>query len=68
MAWTILLRRICPHPDPHIPASLWGTIPGLSPHETILLEDTVADMDPVDLIIASLNVRGAFLNTPWTLL
>ena len=25
-------------------------------------------MDPVDLIIASLNVRGAFPNTPWLLL
>ena len=25
-------------------------------------------MDPVDLIIASLDVKGAFLNTPWLLL
>ena len=25
-------------------------------------------MDPVDLIIASLDIKGAFLNTPWLLL
>ena len=25
-------------------------------------------MDPVDLIIASLHIKGAFLNTPWLLL
>ena len=68
IVWTILLRRIRPHLDPHIPASLWGTIPGRSPHEAIFLQDTIADMDPVDLIIPSLDVKGAFPNTPWLLL
>ena len=68
IVWTILLRRIRPHLDPHIPASLWGAIPGRSPHEAIFLQDTIADMDPVDLIIASLDVKGAFPNTPWLLL
>ena len=67
IVWTILLRRIRPHPDPHIPASLWGAIPGRSPHEAIFLQDTIADMDPVDLIIASLDVKGAFPNSPWLL-
>ena len=66
--WTNLLRRIRPHLYPHIPASLWGAIPGRSPHEAIFLQDTIADMDPVDLIIASLDVKGAFPNTPWLLL
>ena len=66
--WTILLRRIRPYLYPHIPASLWGAIRGRSPHEAIFLQDTIADMDPVDLIIASLDVKGAFLNTPWLLL
>ena len=65
---TILLRRIRPRPDTHIPASLWGAIPGRSPHEAIFLQDTIADMDPLDLIIASLDVKGAFPNTPWLLL
>ena len=64
---TILLCRIRPHLDPHIPASLWGAIPGRSPHEAIFLQDTIADMDPVDLIIASLDIKGAFPNTPWIL-
>ena len=68
MVWTILLRCIRPHLDPHIPASLWGAILGRSPHEAIFLQDTIADMDPVDLIIASLDVKGAFPNTPWLLL
>ena len=68
IVWTILLRRIRPHLDPHIPARLWGAIPGQSPHEAIFLQDTVADIDPVDFIIASLDVKGAFSNTPWVLL
>ena len=68
IVWTILLRRIRPHLDPHILASLWGATPGRSPHKAILLQDTIANVDPVDLIIASLDVKGAFPNTPWLLL
>ena len=68
IVWTILLRRIRPDLDPHIPGTLWGAIPGRSPQEAIFLQDTVAKMDPVDLVIASFNVKGAFLNTPWLLL
>ena len=68
IVWTVLLRRIHPHLDPHIPASLWGAIPGRSPHEAIFLQDTIANMDPVDLIIASLDVKGASPNSPWLLL
>ena len=68
IVWTILSRRIRPHLDPHIPASLWGAIPGRSRNEAVFLQDTVADMDPVDLIIASVDVKGAFLNSPWLLL
>ena len=67
MVWTIVLRRIRPHLDLHKPASLWGAIMGLSPHEAIFLHGTIADMDLVDLIIASLDVKGAFPNTPWLL-
>ena len=68
IVWTILLHRIRPHLDPYIPAILWGAIPGRSPHEAIFLQDTIANMDPIDLIIASLDVKRAFLNTPWLLL
>ena len=59
IVWTILLRRIRPHLDPHIPASLWGVIQGRSPHEAIFLQNTIADMDPVDLITASLATGSA---------
>ena len=65
---TISLRDIRPHLDPDIPASLWGATPGRSLHEAIFLQDAVTNMDPVDLIIASLDVKGAFRNTPWLLL
>ena len=68
IVWTNLLRRICPHLDPNIPASLCGAIPGRSPHKAIFLQDTIADMEPVNLIIASLNVEEAFSNSPWLLL
>ena len=68
IVWIILLRRIRLHLDPHIPASLWRATPGQSAQEAIFLQDTVADMVPVDLIIASLDVKGAFLNTSWLLL
>ena len=68
IVWTIVLRRNCPNVDPHVSASLWGAIPGRSPHEAIFLQDTIPDMDPVDLIIASLDVKGALPNTPWLLL
>ena len=68
IVWTILLRRIRPRLNPHIPAGLCGAIPGRSPHEAIFIQDTIADMDPVDLIIATLDVRGAFPNTPWLIL
>ena len=68
MIRTILLHRIRPHPDPDIPASLWGAILGRSPREAIFLQDTIADMDPLDLIIPSLDVKGVLLNTTWLLL
>ena len=61
---TIILRRIRPYLDPHIPASLWRAISGRSAHEVILLQDTVAHMEPIELIIVSLDVKGADPNTP----
>ena len=43
-------------------------IPGNSPLEAIFMQDAVADMDPLDLIITPLDVKGAFPNTPHRLL
>ena len=50
------------------PPASGGPSQGRSPQEAIFLQDTIADMDPVDFIIASLNVKEAFQNTPWLLL
>ena len=41
---------------PAYPPASWA-IPGRSPHDAILLQDTIANVDPVDLIIASLDVK-----------
>ena len=65
IVWTILLRRIRPNLDPHIPSSLLGAIQGRSPHQAPLLQDAVDDMDPMAVVIASLSVKWAFSNTPW---
>ena len=41
-----------------------GEFMGATPGYCIFLQDTIADMDPVELIIASLDVKRAFPNTP----
>ena len=46
----------------------WSELPGHSPLEAILMQDAVEDMDPLSLIITSLDVEGAFPNTPHRLL
>ena len=68
IVWTLILHRIRPHMAAHIPASMWGAILGRSAHEAIFLQDTATDMDPLSLILTSLDVKGAFVNTPWLLL
>ena len=47
---------------------MWGAIPDRSPLEAIFLQDAVVDMDPISLIIMSLDVKGAFPNSPHLLL
>ena len=41
---------------------------GRSPHEAIFLQDTALDVNPYKMIVASLNVQGAFPHTPHWLL
>ena len=62
IVWTILLRRIRPHLDPD-----WVAIQSWFTHDAIVLEDTIANVDPMALIIASLDVNGAFSKNPWLL-
>ena len=51
-----------------IPPTMWGAISGRSPLEAVFMQDAVVDMDPISLIITSLDIKGAFPNTPHRLL
>ena len=68
LVWTLILGRIAPAVFAHVPASMWGAMAGRSPHEAIFLQDTALDMNPYEMIIASLDVRGAFPHAPHRLL
>ena len=63
--WTRILGCIAPAVLAHVPASMWGAMAGRSPHEAIFLQDTALDVNPYEMIFASLDVQGAFL-TPHT--
>ena len=56
LVWTLILGR------------MWGAMAGRSPHEAIFLQDTALDMNPYEMIIASLDVHGAFPHAPHRLL
>ena len=68
LVWTLILGRIAPAVFAHVPASMWGAMAGSSPHEGIFLQDTALDMKPYEMIVASLDVRGAFAHAPHRLL
>ena len=63
LIWMLILRRVAPAVYRAIPPTMWGAIPGRSPLEAIFMQDAVVDMDPISLIITSLDVKGAFPNT-----
>ena len=64
----LILKRVAPAVYRAIPLTMWGAIPGRSPLQAIFLQDAVVDMDPISLIITSLDVNGAFHNTAHRLL
>ena len=68
LVWTLILGRIALAVFAHVPASMWGAMAGRSPHEAIFLEDTALDMNPYEMIVASLDVQGAFPDAPHRLL
>ena len=68
LVWTLILGRIAPAVFAQVPASMWGAMAGRSPHEAIFLQDTALDMNPYEMIIASLDVQGAFPHAPHRLL
>ena len=66
--WTLILGRIARAVFAHVPASMWAAMAGRSPHEAFFLQDTALDMNPYEMIVASLDVQGAFLQAPHRLL
>ena len=68
LIWMLILKRVAPAVYRAIPPTVWGAIPGRSPLQAISIEDAVVDMDLISLIITSLDVKGAFPNTPHRLL
>ena len=68
LIWMLILKRVAPAVYRALPPTMRGAIPGRSPLETIFMQDAVVDMDPISLIITSLDVKGAFTNTPHRLL
>ena len=64
----LILTQLAPAVYCAVPPTMWGAIPGRSPLEAIFLQDTLVDMDPISRIITSVDVKGAFPNTPHRLL
>ena len=64
LLWTLILGRIAPAVFAHVPASMWVAMAGRSPQEAIFLQDTARDMNPYEMIVASLDVQGAFPHAP----
>ena len=64
LIWMLILKRVAPAVYRAIPTTMWGAITGRSPLEAIFMQEAVVDMDPISLIITSLDVNGAFPNTP----
>ena len=63
LIWMLIIKRVAPVVYRAIPPTMWGATPGRSPLEAIFMQDAVVDMDPISLIITSLDVKGAFPNT-----
>ena len=66
--WTLILGRIAPAVFAHVPASIRGAMANRSPHKAIFLQDTALDMNSYEMIVASLDVQGAFPHAPQRLL
>ena len=68
LIWMLILKRVAPAVYRAVPPTMWGAIQGRSPLEAIFMQEAVVDMHPISLIITSLDVKGAFPNTPHRLL
>ena len=51
-----------------IPENMWGSVPGRSAQEASFLYDMYLDDEDLEAFMASVDVKGAFLNTPHRLI
>ena len=51
-----------------IPDNMWGSVPGRSTQEASFLYDTYLDDEDLEAFMASVDVKGAFPNTPHRLI
>ena len=68
LIWILILKGMALAVYRALPPTMWGAMPARPPLEAIFLQDPVVDMDTISLIITSLDVKGAFPNTPHRLL
>ena len=62
LIFMLILIRMAPAVYRAIQPTMWGAIPRRLPLEAIFMQDAVVDRDLISLIIASLDVQGAFSN------
>ena len=64
LIWMFIMKRVAPVVYRAIRPTMWGAIPERSPLEALFMQDGVVVMDPISLILTSLDFKGAFPNTP----
>ena len=68
LVWTLILGRMEPAVFAHVLTSMWGATASRSPHKAMFFQDTALDMNPYEMMVAFLNVQGAFPHAPHRLL
>ena len=57
LIWMVILKRVAPAVYRAMVLTMWGAIPVGMPLEAIFMHDAVVDMDPISLMITSLDVK-----------
>ena len=70
LVWMVIFGRIQRqlYAAGDIPDNMWGSMPGRSTQEASFLYDMYLDDQDLEALMASVDVKGAFPNTPHTLI
>ena len=70
LVWMVIFGRIQRrlHAAGVIPDNMWGSVPGRSTQESSFLYDVYLDDEDLEAFMASVDVKGAFANTPHRLI